>query len=81
VPRGIELRDLAKSYGAIEAVRGIDLDIEVGETVALLGPNGAGKSTMIAPTPTRRSACFSTGIRVCATSRSVAQVSKRRSSS
>jgi ABC-2 type transport system ATP-binding protein len=47
VPRGIELRGLAKSYGSIEAVRGIDLDVEVGETVALLGPNGAGKSTTI----------------------------------
>ncbi|HEV7938840.1 MAG TPA: ABC transporter ATP-binding protein [Solirubrobacteraceae bacterium] len=38
---------LRKSYGAIQAVRGIDISIEVGETVALLGPNGAGKSTTI----------------------------------
>jgi ABC-2 type transport system ATP-binding protein len=44
---GIELRDLAKSYGPIEAVRGIDVSVEPGETVALLGPNGAGKSTTI----------------------------------
>jgi ABC-2 type transport system ATP-binding protein len=44
---GIELHDLAKSYGPIEAVRGIDVAIEPGETVALLGPNGAGKSTTI----------------------------------
>jgi ABC-2 type transport system ATP-binding protein len=44
---GIELRDLAKSYGSIEAVRGIDVSVEPGETVALLGPNGAGKSTTI----------------------------------
>jgi ABC-2 type transport system ATP-binding protein len=43
----IELRGLRKSYGAIEAVRGIDVSIEAGETVALLGPNGAGKSTTI----------------------------------
>jgi ABC-2 type transport system ATP-binding protein len=51
VPRGvspgIELHDLAKSYGPIEAVRGIDISIAPGETVALLGPNGAGKSTTI----------------------------------
>jgi ABC-2 type transport system ATP-binding protein len=46
-PAGIELRDLAKSYGPIEAVRGIDVSVEAGETVALLGPNGAGKSTTI----------------------------------
>jgi ABC-2 type transport system ATP-binding protein len=38
---------LRKSYGSIEAVRGIDVRIETGETVALLGPNGAGKSTTI----------------------------------
>jgi ABC-2 type transport system ATP-binding protein len=45
--RAIEVSDLRKSYGATEAVRGIDLSIEAGETVALLGPNGAGKSTTI----------------------------------
>jgi ABC-2 type transport system ATP-binding protein len=43
----IELCGLRKSYGSIEAVRGIDVSIETGETVALLGPNGAGKSTTI----------------------------------
>jgi ABC-2 type transport system ATP-binding protein len=47
VTSAIEARGLSKSYGEIEAVRGIDLSIEVGETVALLGPNGAGKSTTI----------------------------------
>ncbi|UQX88929.1 ABC transporter ATP-binding protein [Jatrophihabitans telluris] len=44
---GIELTGLRKSFGALEAVRGVDLHIAAGETVALLGPNGAGKSTTI----------------------------------
>jgi ABC-2 type transport system ATP-binding protein len=44
---GVELTGLTKSFGAVRAVRGIDLSIARGETVALLGPNGAGKSTTI----------------------------------
>jgi ABC-2 type transport system ATP-binding protein len=44
---GIRLQQLVKSYGPVRAVRGIDISIDPGETVALLGPNGAGKSTTI----------------------------------
>jgi ABC-2 type transport system ATP-binding protein len=43
----IHARGLSKSYGSVQAVRGIDISIDAGETVALLGPNGAGKSTTI----------------------------------
>jgi ABC-2 type transport system ATP-binding protein len=44
---GILLQGLVKSFGDVPAVRGVDIRIPVGETVALLGPNGAGKSTTI----------------------------------
>jgi len=47
VRMGIELSQVAKSYGSVHAVRGIDLAVAPGETVALLGPNGAGKTTTI----------------------------------
>ena len=43
----IEVRGLRKSYGAVEAVRGIDLTVAPGEVFALLGPNGAGKTTVV----------------------------------
>jgi ABC-2 type transport system ATP-binding protein len=41
------VRGLGKSYGAVTAVDGIDLDISRGEVFALLGPNGAGKTTTV----------------------------------
>jgi ABC-2 type transport system ATP-binding protein len=44
----LELRGVHKSYGPVHAVRGIDLTIHSGQTLALLGPNGAGKSTTVA---------------------------------
>jgi len=43
----IEVRGLRKSYGDVEAVRGIDLTVDRGEVFALLGPNGAGKTTTV----------------------------------
>ena len=44
----IEVRGLRKTYpGGVEAVKGIDFDVEPGEVFGLLGPNGAGKSTTI----------------------------------
>jgi ABC-2 type transport system ATP-binding protein len=43
----VEVRDLFKRYGAVEAVRGLTLDIEAGECFGLLGPNGAGKTTTV----------------------------------
>ena len=43
----LSVKDLKKSYGDFEAVRGIDLEVQPGEVFGLLGPNGAGKTTTI----------------------------------
>ena len=43
----IEVRDLHKSYGEYEAVRGVDITVRSGEVFGLLGPNGAGKTTTV----------------------------------
>jgi ABC-2 type transport system ATP-binding protein len=43
----IRVRGLHKHYGAVEAVRGIDLEVHAGEVFAFLGPNGAGKTSTV----------------------------------
>jgi ABC-2 type transport system ATP-binding protein len=43
----IEVRDLRKSYGEVEAVRGVSFEVLRGEVFCLLGPNGAGKTTTV----------------------------------
>ncbi len=43
----LEVRDLSKRYGSVEALRGVSFSVEEGEVFGLLGPNGAGKTTTV----------------------------------
>ncbi|MGB7479993.1 MAG: ATP-binding cassette domain-containing protein, partial [Burkholderiaceae bacterium] len=42
----LELRDVRKSFGKTEIIRGAQLQVAQGERIAIIGPNGAGKSTL-----------------------------------
>jgi simple sugar transport system ATP-binding protein len=43
----VEMKEVGKSYGAIRALRGVNLTVRAGEVTCVLGDNGAGKSTLI----------------------------------
>src|SRR5437763_204067 len=47
MPPALAVQSLAKRYGRVEALAGVDLAVDEGELVGLLGPNGAGKSTLV----------------------------------
>jgi ABC-2 type transport system ATP-binding protein len=53
VSSAVVLRDLRREYGGHEVVRGVSLEIPVGEIFGLLGPNGAGKTTLLSMISTR----------------------------
>jgi ABC-2 type transport system ATP-binding protein len=46
-PPALSVQGLAKRYGSVEALQGVELEVRKGELVGLLGPNGAGKSTLV----------------------------------
>jgi ABC-type polar amino acid transport system ATPase subunit len=46
-PAILSARDLRKSFGALEVLKGIDLDLQSGDVVGIIGPSGSGKSTLI----------------------------------
>ena len=43
----LELREVSKSFGGVQAVTGVSLDVPQGELLSVIGPNGAGKTTLL----------------------------------
>ena len=43
----LKIRDVKKSYGDLQVMHGVDLDVEEGEFVVFVGPSGCGKSTLL----------------------------------
>jgi polar amino acid transport system ATP-binding protein len=46
-PALLRVHDLHKSYGDLEVLKGINLELKAGETLSLIGPSGSGKSTCL----------------------------------
>ena len=43
----LEIRDLRKSYGPVEVLKGVDCDVKSGEVISIIGSSGSGKTTML----------------------------------
>ncbi|MEG0149390.1 MAG: ABC transporter ATP-binding protein [Comamonas sp.] len=58
----LQLRGLSVSYGPVEAIHQVDLDVRAGEIVTVIGPNGAGKTTLLSAAmgllPSKGEVCF-----------------------
>jgi ABC-type sugar transport system ATPase subunit len=50
---GVQLKGVRKSFGALEVIKGVDLDIKPQEFVVFVGPSGCGKSTLLGAGATR----------------------------